>query len=73
MVWLEAKVLPLATATVMVELSPSSISVGCAETVHVASSLSAMVTVVGADGLPAVGTLSLSPSRRPQRWRRRWR
>ena len=47
MVWLEAKVLPLATATVMVELmvSPSSISAGCADTVHVASSLSEMVTV----------------------------
>ena len=45
MVWLEAKVPPLAAATVTVELSPSSISVGCAETVHVASSLSEMVTV----------------------------
>ena len=44
MVWLEAKVLPLATATVMVELPPSSISVGCAETVHVASSLSVTET-----------------------------
>ena len=44
MVWLEAKVLPLATAMVMVELSPSSISVSCAETVYVASSLSVTET-----------------------------
>ena len=40
-----AKVLPLATATVIVDPSPSAIVVGCADTVHVGLSLASMVTV----------------------------
>ena len=49
-VWSSAKVTPFAISTVSVELSPSAISSGSADTVNSASSLSS--TVTSADAAP---------------------
>ena len=57
--------MPLETATVIVELSPSPILSGCAVTVHVGTSLAEIVTVAEPMVSPpcvAVTTIDSSPS-----------